>query len=209
MLRAVWAEQVNKKAVRVASLRLGYPAHIVRRRATLLALSKPRHKEPLWTRAELEILESCASRGHEYVRKALSEAGFRRTLTAVVIKRKRTGLVGRGHGAYSLRELSLLLGVDAKTASRWHRQGLITARERGTSRTATQGGDELIVTDEAVRGFITRNPHLIDLRKVPPENHLWFIDVVSGGHAGMSVGDALQTVGEGTGGVMNGRVLPG
>lgn len=207
VLRAAWAEHVSRKAVLVASRRTGYPEHIVRRRATILALSKPRKKEPPWTAAELEIVERHAARGHEYVKKALADAGYSRTLTAIVVKRKRTGCAGRGHGFYTLNEVGKLLGVDAKTVVRWRRAGLISSRARGTARTESQGGDEQLVSQETLRDFVLQNVHLVDLRKVPPEHHLWFVDLVSGGRAGLAPDEACRTEGK-TGGVMNGRVLP-
>ena len=207
VLRAAWAEHVSRKAVLVASRRTGYPEHIVRRRATILALSKPRKKEPPWTAAELEIVERHAARGHEYVKKALADAGYSRTLTAIVVKRKRIGCVGRGHGFYTLNEVGKLLGVDAKTVVRWRRAGLISSRARGTARTESQGGDEQLVSQETLRDFVLQNVHLVDLRKVPPEHHLWFVDLVSGGRAGLAPDEACRTEGK-TGGVMNGRVLP-
>ena len=207
VLRAAWAEHVSRKAVLVASRRTGYPEHIVRRRATILALSKPRKKEPPWTATELEIVERHAARGHEYVKKALAEAGYQRTLTAIVVKRKRTGCTGRGHGFYTLNEVGKLLGVDAKTVVRWRRAGLISSRARGTCRTASQGGDEQLVSQETLRDFVLQNVHLCDLRKIPPEHHLWFVDLVSGGRAGLAPDEACRTEGK-TGGVMNGHVLP-
>ena len=207
VLRAAWAEHVSRKAVLVACRRTGYPEHIVRRRATILALSKPRKKEPPWTAAELEIVERHAARGHEYVKKALADAGYSRTLTAIVVKRKRTGCAGRGHGFYTLNEVGKLLGVDAKTVVRWRRAGLISSRARGTARTESQGGDEQLVSQETLRDFVLQNVHLVDLRKVPPEHHLWFVDLVSGGRAGLAPDEACRTEGK-TGGVMNGRVLP-
>lgn len=207
VLRAAWAEHVSRKAVLVASRRTGYPEHIVRRRATILALSKPRKKEPPWTAAELEIVERHAARGHEYVKKALADAGYSRTLTAIVVKRKRTGCAGRGHGFYTLNEVGKLLGVDAKTVVRWRRAGLISSRARGTARTESQGGDEQLVSQETLRDFVLQNVHLVDLRKVPPEHHLWFVDLVSGGRAGLAPDEACRQNGQ-TGGVMNGRVLP-
>lgn len=207
VLRAAWEEHVSRKAVLVACRRTGYPEHIVRRRAALLALSKPRKKEPPWTAAELEIVERHAARGHEYVKKALADAGYSRTLTAVAVKRKRTGCVGRGHGFYTINEVGRLLGVDAKTVVRWRRAGLISSRARGTARTESQGGDEQLVSQETLRDFVLRNVHLVDLRKVPPEHHLWFVDLVSGGRAGLAPDEACRQNGQ-TGGVMNGRVLP-
>lgn len=207
-LREVWATALHKKAVKVAARRVGYPPWIVKRRAQLLGLSKPRRKEPPWSAAELEVVERHAARGAEYVRKALADAGHHRTLTAVVIKRKRTGCSGRGHGSYSLGEVAGLLGVDAKTTSRWRSLGLLSARARGTSRTPQQGGDEALVTQENLRAFVLRNAHLIDLRKVPPENHLWFIDLVSGGQAGLKPDEASRPDGSGSG-TLQGRDLPG
>jgi hypothetical protein len=90
---------------------------------------------------------------------------------------------------------------------RWRRAGLISSRARGTARTESQGGDEQLVSQETLRDFVLRNVHLVDLRKVPPEHHLWFVDLVSGGRAGLAPDEACRQNGQ-TGGVMNGRVLP-
>lgn len=174
------------RAVSTAAKRLGYPRHIVKRRAQRIGLSVRTVAHPPWSAGELRILEANAWRGDRRIAEILRAAGFQRTAVAVQVQRKRRGVQRDG---YSARELSLLLGLSDDTVASWCRTGVIRAERRGTGRTTAQG-DVWHLTHEAARRFVLEHPTRILLSRVT--DALWFIDLVAGG-AGLTV-DAASAV---------------
>lgn len=169
-------------AVNDLARRLRLPRWWVCKRARNLGLTVPRFKEPNWTDAEDEILGATMHLKPTAVRSRLAKAGFRRSKTAISVRRKRVGLKAAdaefcGGGFYNANRLAGLLGVDAKTVGGWIRKGWLRAKRRGTERTAAQGGDQWWIKRSDLRAFIRDNAARIDLKKV---DQIWFIDFVFG-----------------------------
>jgi hypothetical protein len=133
-------------------------------------------KEPVWSDRELEILERWAHLTPERIKIRLKSAGFTRSLTGIILKRKRMRMLSnlRGQSATSL---AMCLGEDSHFVTRAIKEGRLKAKRRGTARTANQGGDMWFITDHSVREYIIENVNEIDLRKV---DKYWFVDIVAG-----------------------------
>ena len=180
-IRRVYREEVGMEPcckgndpVRRLAERLDLPRWKVTRTAIRLGLIATQKKELNWSPEELKILESHAHKCPEVIQQHLKKAGYKRSVTGIILKRKRLRLLQnlKGQSATSLAEC---FGVDMKTVQRWIRQGLIKTNKRELNRTKQQGGNAYYIKDRWVRDFIVKYPELIDLRKV--EKH-WFIDIL-------------------------------
>src|SRR3546814_1003769 len=72
----------------------------------------------------------------------LRRRGFQRTVTAVVVKTKRLALDRTDVDHFTATALAGVMGVDAKTVTRWIEVAGLKAERRGTDRTAAQGGED-------------------------------------------------------------------
>lgn len=171
----------DKKEIARLAERVGRPRWWVSRRALELGLRQPTKKEPPWSEAELELLESLAHHTVEVIRRKMAAKGYRRSATAIAIKVKREGISLRESreisGIYSATGLARLLGVDAKTVTRWIQVEGLPATRAGTARTEVQGGDEHRIKAKDLRRWIGDHATRIDLRKVSRD---WFIDLMMG-----------------------------
>jgi DNA-binding transcriptional regulator YdaS (Cro superfamily) len=171
----------DKKGIARLAERVGRPRWWVSRRALELGLRQPTKKEPPWTDAELELLESLSHHTLEVIRRKMAVKGFRRSTTAIAVKVKREGISLRESreisGIYSATGLARLLGVDAKTVTRWIQVEQLPAARAGTARTAVQGGDEWRIKAKDLRRWIGEHARLVDVRKVSRD---WFIDLLLG-----------------------------
>lgn len=138
-------------------------------------------KEPDWTAKELEILEKSAHLSPDRIQIHLRRLGFRRTRTAIVLKRQRMRYTKNKQGQ-SAWQVSQCFGVDVHTILSWIQKGRLRAIRRGTARTERQGGDIWFIKDRWIRDFILTNLCEIDLRKV---DKYWFVDLVAGKNQGL------------------------
>lgn len=151
--------------------RVGRPRWWVSRRARELGLTTPRFAEPAWSDEELAIIERTSRLTPQGANMALKRAGFSRSLTAVVVKRKRLDItVPRRKGVYTVNALATLLGYDAKAPVRWIRAGLLKA-----------SGEEgnYSISEPDVRAFLIEYPMQVDLRKLPLLNRPWLYEVLT------------------------------
>jgi hypothetical protein len=171
----------DKKEIARLAERVGRPRWWVSRRALELGLRQPTKREPPWSGDELELLESLAHHTVEVIRRKMAAKGYRRSATAIAIKVKREGISLRESreisGIYSATGLARLLGVDAKTITRWIQVEGLPATRAGTARTEVQGGDEHRIKAKDLRRWIGDHATRIDLRKVSRD---WFIDLMMG-----------------------------
>jgi hypothetical protein len=149
--------------------RLRMPRWAVNRRAVALGLSRP--KDRPWTAQEEAYLEG---NFHHVSVKALARR-LGRSPTAIKLKAKRLGLRKYDEG-YTASSLAEALGVDPHWVLARIRSGKLRASHRHTERTAEQGGDSWLITDEAVVEFLREHPYDVDLRKV---DSLWFMDLIA------------------------------
>lgn len=176
-IRRVYQERPQRGAILALAARLMRPRHWVLNRARVLGLAVARVKEPEWTREEEDLLRRLAHHRPEVIAQKFRRSGYRRTATAIAVKRKRLALDIRDPDRWTATQLAHLMGVDAKTVCRWiAREGLPAAR-RGTARTPAQGGDMWQIERTGLRRWIASHAQLVDLRKV---DRFWFLDLAFG-----------------------------
>lgn len=176
-IRFVYQNSPQRNAINELAQKVGRPRWWVSKRARVLGLVAPRFREAPWSEAEVDILEQHAHRSLPVIRRILERAGYRRTETAISVKRKRVGASQVDPNQYSAHALSQLMGVDGKTVTRWIEKCGLPAKRRGTERTAEQGGDMWSISRRSLRTWIAENAAHVDLRKV---DKFWFIDLMSG-----------------------------
>jgi len=167
-LRRMYDPTVRGRPQEIAD-RLKVPRWAVNRRAAALGLSRP--KDRPWSAQEEAYLEA---NFHHVSAKTLARK-LGRSPTAVKLKAKRLGLRKYDEG-YTASSLAEALGVDPHWVLARIRSGKLRASHRHTDRTAQQGGDSWLITDEAVVEFLREHPYDIDLRKV---DNLWFMDLIA------------------------------
>jgi len=168
LLRRLYDPTVRGRSQEIAR-RLKVPRWAVNRRAAALGLSRP--KDRPWSKQDEAYLE--ASFHHVSIKTLAHKLG--RSPTAVKLKAKRLGL-RKYDEAYTACSLAEALGVDPHWVLARIRSGKLRASHRQTERTAQQGGDSWLITDEAVLDFLREHPYDIDLRKV---DSLWFMDLIA------------------------------
>lgn len=173
----LYQQPPRKGAVTELAERLDRPRWWVSRRARDIGLTTPRFAEPAWTGAELDLLGDTAHLSLQVAARRFRRAGYRRSETALQVRRKREACRPADNGMYTACQLARLFGVSGKTPALWIRNGQLKARRRGTARLAVQGGDEWWISARAARAFVASNAHSVDLRKV--DKH-WFIDLMMG-----------------------------
>lgn len=168
-------EENDRQATRWAQGETGWPKFMIGRRGAELGLA--RTKEPNWSPAELAILDGTAHLGVEAARRKLAKAGFGRSRTAILLKRKRLKLTQCLNG-YSGNALAALFGVDNHKIYRWIEDGMLIAVRRGTDRSSKQGGDTYWIRREDTHAFLLGYPDEYDLRKV---EKWWFLSLITDG----------------------------
>jgi hypothetical protein len=178
----------KKGDIEALAERVNRPAWWVSRRARDMGLVTPRFSEPVWTAAEMKILGDTEHLAPTASQRALKRAGFTRTLTAVIVKRKRLGIyMPERIGVYTTGQLGELLGYERSTPSHWVKNGLLQA----TMKSNNLGVQEAEVTDAQLREFLIRHPLQVDLRRLPLGNRPWFIELLTG-RGPMTITEALS-----------------
>ena len=169
--------------VSALAARLGYPKWAVCRYAQKQGWVARQRKEPDWSARELQILEKNAHHCPATIQRRLGMAGFKRSVTGIVVKKTRLKLA-QNYGGQSAHQVAECLGVEVHFVTAAIQRGQLRARRRGTARTPQQGGDIWFIKDEWVRDFILKYPEFIDLRKV---EKFWFIDLLAGDWGAASI----------------------
>lgn len=178
-IRQLHTTTPKKGDVKRLAERLGRPVYWVSKRARELGLVTPRFREAPWSQAELDILDDTAELTPHAARLRLKRAGFERSVTAVVVKRKRVGLRVQPDGSYSAREAAHLLGYEESVLARWIRLGRIKASTAGADRSDGRT-TAWRITPRVLREFIVNNPMAVQLRRIPAAHQPWLIELLSG-----------------------------
>lgn len=143
-------------------------------------------KEPNWSRPELRVLEKYAHLSPERIQIYMKSAGFHRTVTSILLMRKRRN-AHKSAPYYSQTSVCKLLGVDNH---KFERDWLLKFADelpfemKGTSRRkdTRQHGDVKLFHIDTLREFFCNHPEEIDLGKV---DKVWFLWLVTRGRVKM------------------------
>lgn len=158
--------------------KINIPRWKISRRAREIGAYEPRIKEPIWNEAELRILKSYAHKQPETIQRYLKKHGFQRSVTGIILKRKRMRMLKNLDG-YTARQLSEAFGIDEHCITRWIEKEYLKAERRGTLRTEIQGGDMWYIKKKDIKKFIIESIGIIDIRKV---EKFWFVDILANGN---------------------------
>jgi len=175
-IRRVYQQRPRSNQIRDLARRLRLPRWKVTRYAISQGWVAKQKKEPPWTEKEMNALRSLARYAPETVARKMRARGYKRTVTACVLKMRRMRMSQNLNGQ-SARSLAECLGEDTHFVVKAIKRGDLTAARRGTARTEKQGGDMYYIKDQYVRKFIVENVAVIDLRKV---DKYWFVDLLAG-----------------------------
>ena len=174
-IKQVYQRVTGNGEVRDLAKKLGLPRWKVSRHATAQGWIARRVKEKEWSEKEIAMLTHLAYLSPERIQARLKKAGFWRSISGIVQKRKRQRLSSNLEGQ-SASKLADCLGIDMHTISKAIQAGKLRAIRRGTNRTDAQGGDTFYIKDKHIREYIINYVDEIDLRKV---DKYWLIDVLS------------------------------
>jgi hypothetical protein len=174
-IEKVYLRDTGNGQVRALSIRLGYPRWKITRYAIQCGLIAKQKKEPDWSDREIHVLELNAHRSPETIQRKLKAAGLGRSVTGIVLKRKRMRFLGNLNGM-SANSLAQCLGVDSHFVTRAIKAGRLRATMRETKRTPQQGGDAYYILPKDIRTYILNWLCEIDIRKV---SKWWFCDLLA------------------------------
>jgi len=181
------------QALKNLSRLTGRPRAWFTNRAAVLGLSRPKFREPDWCDAELAILDAKAHLSPGYIRELLRDAGYRRTVNAIVIKlrRRRGWQREKADSRYSKLMLMECFGVSGGVLSRWAADyGLKVEREwrmAGDRHEPPSPKAEWNVRASELRRFVADNVAIIDFRKV---DKFWLVDLLTSRGDPEAVGEA-------------------
>lgn len=174
-IKSVYKRDSGKGQVDALAERLNLPRWKVSRYAIQQGWIAKCKKEPNWSGKEVEILERNAHLVPEIIQRKLSNRGFRRSVTGIVLKRKRMRFAKNLEGS-SACSVAECLGVDIHNVRNAIKAGKLKAKRRGTNRTPQQGGDSWFIRDSDIKNYIINWLSEIDIRKV---DKYWFVDLLT------------------------------
>jgi hypothetical protein len=161
-------QKVSAKIVRLLGHR--YPRWYVKRKAQEMGLARC-HKQPDWSEKEVEYLHKhFPSKGFIAIQKGLKRinGGVLRSITGIVLKKRREGINKRSDG-FTMRMVEDLLGADHHKIEKWVHFGWLQDGRKGTERTEAQGGGTCTILNrrisEILRSIIPRRSIFEELRE--------------------------------------------
>lgn len=176
-IKALYGSNPQRGDIGRLAEELNRPRLWVCRRALKLGLSKAKVKEPDWHEQELDILYEHHFKRTDAIKSILLDAGFRRSETAIDLKRRRMKLGCKRDDSYSTTDLAALLGVSHKTVIYWIEILGLKATRKSTNRTNEQGGNPYEILASSFRLWVFNNAARVDLCKA---DKYWFIDLMKG-----------------------------
>ena len=172
----VYQQDTGNGQVRDLARRLAIPRWRISRWAIQWGLIAKQKKEPDWSEKEIDILHRNARHHPENIQKKLKRHGFERSVTGIVLKRKRMRFAGKNLDGMSATSLALCLGVDGHFVTKAIHGGRLKTTMRETRRIAIQGGDSYFIKNREIREYILAWLNEIDIRKV---DKYWFVDLLT------------------------------
>ena len=179
LITECYRSEPERGKIKMLARNISRPYWWVKKRAAALGLATQAlngNKELEWSEAEISLLEENSYKNHEVIARIFRAKGFKRTATAIVVKRTRLQCDTVDIDHYTATQLAIEFGVDSKVVTRWIDRGWLKARRRGTDRTDRQGGDMWWIKRKQVRAFIVDSIGIVDIRKV---NKIWFVDILA------------------------------
>jgi len=152
-IERVYKRDTGNGQVAALAIRLNYPRWKITRYAIQAGFIAKQKKEPNWSERELLILEHQAHLSPERIQIKLKSFGFLRSVTGIVLKRKRMRFLKNLDGM-SATNLANCLGVDSHFVTRAINGGRLRAEHRETNRTESQGGDSWYIHRKDIRIYI-------------------------------------------------------
>lgn len=181
---------------RLRELFLTRPRWSLKRRAQHIGCATVRKKEPRWSEAEDAILKECGWMTPDRVAVRLRERGFRRTITAICLRMRRSRLHEQIDG-YTAQALAELFDVDVHKVLRWIRLGQLVGQRSGTT---GDNHDRWYITNEAVRDFCFAYPEQVELTKIERVGSKdWYLDLITYGRTSQDNPGAPSASAAGTG----------
>lgn len=171
----VYQTKTGNGEVRSLASRLNISRWKISRWAIQWGLIPKQKKEPDWSEKEIHMLRQNAHRSPETIQRKLKSSGFFRSVTGIVLKRKRMGFL-RSLDGMSANSLSKCLGVDVHFVTKSIKGGRLKANRREMIRKKIQGGNYWYIKDKDIRNYILNYLNEIDIRKV---DKYWFVDLIS------------------------------
>jgi len=156
--------------------RLGLPRWKVSRHAIQNGWIEKQKKEPNWTEPELRILKNNAMHCMEVIQRKLKQAGYKRSIAGILLKRKRMRFQSNLKGM-SATQLAECLGEDIHFVRRAIKQSRLKATKRQDARTERQGGSTYYIKDKDIKAYIIDNVHEINMKKT---DKYWLVDILTG-----------------------------
>lgn len=175
-IRRFYASPIKRGTYRAFCRGIGKPPWYVKRRAAALGVIVPRLRELPWSEAEVEILSEFVGYGAESIRARLKRAGFKRSITAIEIKRKRLQLNPAEErelaGFYDATTVASGCGVHLTSVLRWIRLGQLRAKQN-----VEATGSPWRIAKRDLQRFLATYHQAVDLRKIDRE---WFMHMAFG-----------------------------
>lgn len=179
LIRDLYSRPQPRGAVRDFAKRYGMKRYQVRRRALAIGAVQQTKKEPPWSDAEIDLLEAHYWKNPDNIRQIMERRGFKRSATAISVKRKRLNLfIADCDDVFTAHSLARVMGYgDPKTITRWIEKGWLKAKRKGTDRVESQGGDMWQIKRNDVKKFIRDNVAAVDIAKA---DKFWLVDLLTG-----------------------------
>lgn len=169
-------------AVKAAAERLGRPYGWVKWRASQLGCVKPKNYY-YWTPEEDEILAEQVANGLQKVQQVLARHGYRRSQTAILMRRERRHLCSEHPDIMTASGVARLLGLDMKTIGRWIHTGGLRARKLRLQTPTNSPGEpqNWAIHRKDLAAFLRNHPAKWDVRRV--SDHYWIVELLAGAPA--------------------------
>ncbi len=174
-IEKVYLRDTGNGQVRALAVRFAYPRWKITRYAIQMGWIAKQKKEPDWSDREIHILELNAHRSPETIQRKLKASGFIRSVTGIVLKRKRMRMLKNLDGM-SATHVAECLGVDIHFITRAIKGGHLKAERRETNRTESQGGEIFYIRRKEIKAYILNWLNEIDIRKV---DKWWLCDLLT------------------------------
>jgi hypothetical protein len=125
-----------------------------------------------WHADEVALLRETSELRAAEAAAAFKRRGYKRTVHAIIRKRHLLKIDTTRYSRYSASEMAEMFGVPPVTILRAIDAGELTAKREKAS-------GYFIVTDANVRAFLIAHPLRLDLRRMPPANVPWLIDLLT------------------------------